>query len=344
VPLQFFPFGGDFNVVAANAADSDLLGARVVAVDRKSIETLHSILRTFSGGPDAHRDLVAASVLASPNQLHAVGIGRSDDSVTYRLILLSGHIVEPTFKAESPASNGAVRVTIPSAGRASWAFQHPEQPFRWRDAPELEAVVIQLRMNVDADTRKIADFLEEAEADRVRLQRQNVVLDMRFNGGGNYMLTRDFMASWPARLPPPGRFFVLSSRLTMSAAIASIAYLKQAGGERVVLVGEQPGDRLMFFSEGRPIQLPNTGLFFRPTTARNDFHDGCRQYDDCFAPIAQPGHPAIAPPALGLVIERKPIAVKSLDPDIVAPWTAGSWTSGTDPAMDAIGENVRRAH
>ena len=38
-------------------------------------------------------------------------------------------------------------------------------------------------------------------------------------------------------------------------AIAGIAYLKQAGKERVTIVGEPVGDRMMFFSDGLPIRL-----------------------------------------------------------------------------------------
>ena len=59
----------------------------------------------------------------------------------------------------------------------------------------------------------------------------------RFNTGGNVMLTRDFLTSWPSRVSLPGRLFVLESPITFSAGIVDVAYLKQAGGERVTLVG-----------------------------------------------------------------------------------------------------------
>ncbi|RWG75631.1 hypothetical protein, partial [Mesorhizobium sp.] len=69
-------------------------------------------------------------------------------------------------------------------GRAPWPLQDQEQPFRWRDAPELDGIVAEIRRNVDGKTGKIADFLAEVEAARVRLGRKNLVLDMRFNTGG----------------------------------------------------------------------------------------------------------------------------------------------------------------
>ena len=344
VAIYFYPFGQTFYVVETRTVDADLLGARVLAVDGRSIESIHATLRTFSGGTAAFRDLQASSVLSSPEELNAVGIAERSDSVTYRFLTPVGKTMERTFRVEPAAPNNTEWRWIPSPEHAPWAFQDEQQPFRWRDAPEIDAVVIQLRQNVDADKEKIADFLESAEAARERLHRRNVVLDMRFNGGGNFLLTRQFMLNWPSRVRSPGRFFVLTARKTFSAAIASIAYLKQAGGNRVVFVGEAPGDRLMFFSDGRPIQLPHSSLFFSPSIARQDYRTACRNYDDCFVAVAQPGRPTAA---LAVTtreqIERMPIAISSLKPDIPAPWTIDSWLSGTDPAMNAVSRAIREA-
>jgi hypothetical protein len=299
--------------------------------------------RSFSGGTVAFRDLNAAGVLASPNQLHAVKVARVDDAVTYTFVTQDKRTIERAFNAGQRAGD-APRVSLPPPDRMPWVFQEREKKFRWRDAPELDAVFIQPRQNFDDGEQKIAAFLQDAESNRVRLGRQNVVLDMRSNDGGNLMLTRDFMKSWPLRVAEPGHFFVLMSRQTMSAAMASIAYLKQAGKDRVVLVGEPPGDRLVFFSEARPVRLPHSGLFFAPTTARTDFHTGCRNDDDCFIGVAQPGHahaPLIIRGIKAEDIAREPIAIASLEPDIAAPWTVESWLNGTDPAMEALLERHR---
>jgi hypothetical protein len=344
IALRFYPFGADFHVVSAPAADADLLGARLVAVDGKPMRRVLPIVRSFTGGTIPFRDLNAAGILASPNQLHAVKVARADDSVTYTFVTQDERRIERTFNGGQPAGD-APRVSLPPPDRAGWVFQEPNKQLRWRDAPELDAVFIQVRQNLDDGEQKIAVFLEEAESNRVRLGRQNVVLDMRENGGGNLMLTRDFMKSWPTRVAEPGRFFALTSRQTMSAGIASIAYLKQAGKGRVVLVGEAPGDRLVFFSEARPVQLPHSGLFFGPTTARQDFHTGCRTYDDCFVGVAQPGRPHAPLMVRGIKAEevaREPIAIASLAPDIAAPWTIESWLNGTDPAIDALLQTMRK--
>jgi hypothetical protein len=335
VPIAFRSFGNEFDVTGVDEKQADLLGARLVAVDGKPIESMRDTLRTFAGGVTAVRDLEAADVLASPERLHAAGLARSADSVTYSVRLREGRVVERKFAV---SSEEVAMKRLSHSDHASWAFRDPDEPFRYRDAPELQSVVVQLRQNLDGEKQKIADFLEEAEKVRERLGRPNIVLDMRFNGGGNLLLTRNFMARWPARVP--GRFFVLTSPYTFSAGIASIAYLKQADPKRVMIVGEPVGDRLMFFSDGRPVQLPHSGRFFLPATVRMDYHDGCRKYDDCFMGVAQPGRPTAPVPPVFTSIDRMPVAIDSLDPDVPASWTIESWLNGTDPMLDAVKKTV----
>lgn len=334
VPIGFRPFGEDFHVVRVPAEHADLLGAKLIAVDGKPIESLRAPLRSFAGGTPAYRDVTAADVLASPQQLHAVKLSTRDDSVEYSFTLRNGKAMKRRFSLGSDANEWK---TIPAADQTPWSLQEPEKAFRHRDAPQIDSLVVQLRQILDTEDQPIAAFLAEMEQKRETLGRKNIVLDMRANGGGNLLVARDFMIEWPKHVP--GRFYVLTSRDTFSAAIASIAYLKQAGGDRVVIVGEPIGDRLMFFSDGLPVQLPHSGLFFLPAVIRMDYANGCREYTDCFEGIVEAGKPTatsllVLPPEL----KRLPIAVGSLAPDVNAPWTIDSWISGTDPAMEAVRE------
>ncbi len=340
VALWFRPIGDEFYVVVSNQENADLLKTRLIAIDGRSIETIRTTERTLHGGVTAKRDLRAAEILNRPDLLQAVGLADEEHAATYRLKTFQGLVIERRL---APAPESSKWIELPSE-HLPWSLQDGDQVFRWHDAPEIDAVVVQLRQNVDEGDQKIADFLEKAEMERVRLGRSNVVLDMRWNEGGNFLLTRDFMIAWPARVRPPGRFFVLIGPSTFSAGIADVAYLKQVGGSRVILVGEPPGDRLNFFSEGGRIVLPHSGLILQPATQRDDFQTGCRKYSDCFAAIAQPGSNTGSPPDIAAVIDRqfgrKPLTVRTLDPDIPAPWAVSDYEVGRDPAMTAISAHI----
>jgi hypothetical protein len=151
----------------------------------------------------------------------------------------------------------------------------------------------------------------------------HLVLDMRFNGGGNLQLTRAFAQRLPSLVP--GRIFALTSRYTFSAAISTVGYLKQAAPNRVTIVGEEVGDRLEFWAEGRPVTLRHSGILISRATERHDYADGCRRFTDC--------HRAV-------VVQR--IAVPTLRPDVAAPWTVEALRAGRDPAMTAVAAGLQQ--
>ena len=102
-------------------------------------------------------------------------------------------------------------------------------------------------------------------------------------------------------------------------------------------MGEPAGDRLMFFSDGLPVQLPHSGLFFLPAVVRMDYADGCRAYDDCFEGVAQPGRPtAVSLLKVPAGLQRIALSVSSIEPDVVVPDTIDAWLRGEDPAMSAL--------
>ncbi len=130
--------------------------------------------------------------------------------------------------------------------------------------------------------------------------------------------------------------------------MASVAYLKQAAEDRVVIVGEPPGDRLMFFSEGEFNDLPHAGVALLSSTQRHEWRSGCRTYQDCFAPVAQPGAPTGTPPAIASELDRlygrAPLEIQSLEPDVPAPWTVRDYLEGQDPGIHAIAAVLQRPH
>ena len=338
VGLRLAPFGHDFVVVQAVADQATLLGGRLVAIDGAPISTLREVAHTLTGGIASRRDQMAPLLFESPGQLQALGLARSATQATYAFEMQDGRAREATLAVVSSPGGGGdqtAEVLAPEAApsgwrtllgpdEAPWSLKEPGETMRRLDLPALDAMVIQLRANLDG-ARPIATFLEEADAARRAAGRSNVVLDMRANGGGDLTQTRDFMSDLPSRLPQAGRVVVLTSPWTFSAAISSIGYLKQAGQARVVLVGEAPGDRLRFWAEGRPIRLPHSGAMVLMATQRHDYLTGCRGYSDC--------HEAVV---------THPIAVKTLDPEIAAPWTTSGYAAGRDPGMEAAARVLSR--
>jgi hypothetical protein len=337
VPIRLVPFGEEFYVLRADTANADLLGARLLAIDGRSLEDVRMTAHAFWGGTAAWRDRQLPFLLESPEQMQAAGI--TSGSATYRFELRNGRTLDRRIVAEAP---NAAREIYPATrwlypepldtdrgdwrfvgtkDRAPWAFQDPAQLFRLRAAPELDAIVVQLRAN-HAGQQSIQEFLARAADEIRRSKPRNLVLDLRVNGGGDLNNTRDFVQSFPTLVP--GRIFILTSPWTFSAAISTTGYLKQAGGSRVTIVGEMVGDRLEFWAEGRLLRLNYSSAAMSYSTQRHDYKTGCRPYADC--------HGAVV---------RNPISVPSLAPDIAAPLTVDDIIAGRDPGMEAIARALK---
>lgn len=336
VALRLAPFGDDFHVVRAREPHQHLLGARLLAIDDVPLSRLLEAARSLAGGPPAWRDRSAPLLFESPQQLHALGLLTQPGAARYRFAGPDGAVMEATLTGEPPRPGrpraDTVRLLLPEvlpdqdgwhgalpAHRAPWWLQQALQRGRWRMDTALQALVVELRTSTDTPTERLRDTFDAVRQAAREHGPKHLVLDLRQNGGGDLTRVRDFAESLPALVP--GRLFVLTSPWTFSAAIATAGYLKQAAPQRVTIVGEPVGDRLVFFAEGRTLRLQHSGLLLRPATERHDYIDGCRRFADCHAPVVQ-----------------RPITVPTLEPDLPAALTFADWRNGLDPAMRAVAQ------
>lgn len=334
VPLRMTTFGDEFRVMKAIAAHSDLLGARLVAIDGVPVAAVRDSGRTLFGGTPVWRDRNLPLFLESPDQLHVLGIARESQSAEYTFQTEAGRTVKRKIAADMSATGGpppdlllyaqpdpAFRIVTPA--RTPWSLDEPFTVFRSRQAPEIDGLVIQMRRIVDGPGQPILEFLEQMKTKIAAEHPRNLVLDLRMNSGGNLNNARDFVKALPSLVP--GRIFVITGPGTFSAAISTTGYLEQEAPTRVSIVGEEVGDRLVFFAEGRPATAPNTGIMIGVATQRHDYRGGCKEFTDCHGPVI-----------------RFPIAVPTLVPDIPAPLTWADWKAGRDAAMDAIVRALKR--
>ena len=92
-----------------------------------------------------------------------------------------------------------------------------------------------------------------------------LVLDLRFNTGGNGNLAASLMKGLDEKLKSTP-VFVITGRATFSAGVLHTAQWKEWGA---TIVGEPVGDELDWWAEGGSIELPNSKLTLHYS---NGFH------------------------------------------------------------------------
>jgi hypothetical protein len=333
LPLRTYQFADGLYVVWAAPAFSELLGARIDAIEGHTISEIHAATRRYAGGTDAHRQRMVGPMLESPALLQAAGLASARDRLALRGVLADGTAFERSIRAEerdrSAWVSSSQRLLFPTSPdgrmvsllRDSDALpvylQHRSDLFSLEALPE-RGIYIGLGYNSDADENPIDAFLQSALA-RVRSERPAyVVLDMRMNSGGDYTTTYAFAQALP-RTANGAPIYVFTSSWTFSAAITTVAALESAGGNQVTIVGEPVGDRLDFWAEGGAFNLPNAFVQVHYASGRHVYDGPCRDHATCF-----------------WLNDRYPVRVRTLEPDIAAPLTFVAYRALRDPAMDAV--------
>lgn len=323
-PVRLGLFADGLFIIAAPGDHAPALGKAVATVNGRDWRELRSALAAYQGGTQSFRDQFLPYFLETPAILDAAGFGGEPD--TLRLGLVDGR--ELAIKAErAPLEGESAFLGEPQlrtaahlvAGDAPLYLQRGDQLYDFVALPDLQAAYIRLDA-IGGDGLK--PFLT-ASLERLRAgDQRSIILDLRFNMGGDLNRARDFAQALPA-LAKGGRVYAITSGRTFSAAISTTGYLKQAGGDKVVIVGEPIGDRLEFWAEGGFRELPGNGAKLLLATERHNYQTGCPEAD-CHASIRE-----------------HPIRVSSLQPEIAAPMAFAAFRAGRDPAMEAIERDIR---
>jgi hypothetical protein len=334
LPLRVTLFAEGFYVMRATAPYRELLGGRVERIDGQSIERILPQLETLRGGVAGLRRQNAAQFIVVQDLLYGLGIAADPRASTWTVTLPDGEVV--TRRLESyPLAQGH---DLPDGDRwlssepadgaeKDWIAYRPrtgELPQTWRDFGDHFrlfptagscAEVVRLQSISDIDGQQIAPFLASTEAALRAAPPCAVIVDLRGDGGGDYTNTWRFAHALPQVLAPDGYIFILTDALTFSAAITTAAFIKDAGGSRVTIVGEPVGDRLSFFSEGGRACLPNLKVCLYYQRGKHDYGEACLDWRQCF-----------------WLNWLYPVRVRSLQPDIAVPLKFEDWNSGRDSA------------
>jgi hypothetical protein len=335
LPVRVADFSDGLYVMRATDLNADLLGSQVMAIDGQSIDAVMAKLEQLRGGAPQWRRLHAAQYLVLQDLLYGIGVAADMQHSNWTVKTSEGAMITRRLEAYAPPA-GEPEVPVsrwlssePLAGMAGqWRAVEPDHPapisltdfdtaFRSLTLPGTCTQFVQLKSNSDQGGQKIGKFLSSTESHLRQVPPCNVILDLRYDGGGDYMNTHGFARDLPKLVSPAGRIIVLTGPATFSAGISTAAFVKHAGQGRVVIVGETVGDRLQFYSEGGRACLPNHPLCVAYETGKHDYQHPCTDWDVCFW--------------LNYLFQFR---VKSLDPDEVIPLSFKDWRAGADPVLN----------
>ncbi len=296
LPIRLSAFSDGLYVMRAKDENADLLGAQVIAIDGHPVEDVLTKIETLRGGTERWRHDYAQWILNASEILYGLGIAPAPDHSTWTFRTRTGEDVTRALTGAQPPYDDPTpdlwRWSVPEPVKgdtqhwaafapANWktplTFQDPDLLFRSAHIPGSCAILVQLRANQGDG---IGAFLKTAEADIAASKPCAVILDNRFNGGGDYTNTAGFASRLPSLT---GHITILNGVETFSAGITTAVFVKQASAPgQTVLLGGDVGDRLAFFSEGGSGCLPHAPFCFHYATGMHDYAHACRDPGKCF--------------------------------------------------------------
>jgi len=338
--VDIYSFKDGYFIVRAHKDHADLVGKQATHIDGRPIADIIKDLRIYTGGPDNWRDIRALNILRSPALLHAAGLIDNPDEITL------------TVQSEGNETHQVEISALPAAGDTGY-YRHPfmmlvpdtlnDEGDDWartlNGAPETVASYLEktsdivksepvgnglyIRSNYllgskDYSVKKaLLSSLEQAPDSGYDF----IVVDLRWNPGGDYGNAVPFARELKNVLNEDGTIYVITGAHTFSAAIVTSALIKQSAPDQTLIIGETMGDRPQFWAErGKPFILPNSGYWINYATGFHDWEKGCtKTHKYCFPPNKK---------------HEKDIGTLSLDVEI-AP-TYSEYAAGHDVVMDWV--------
>lgn len=255
-PLQVFWFGSDLRVIRAAPEYRQALGKRIVAIGSVSIREVQSRLQQLIPQGENQWFVLSNSAqwqLMAVQPLSALGVIPKVGPADFTFEDESGHRFKLRIRPISAGigdSGEIARYPVPLP------FQHPEDPFWFKYLADSKTVYVDWRSYQDLKTQsaRLLEFIGEHPVDRL-------IIDMRWNGGGNFTKGREYLlyrVTFMPKLNRAGHLFVITGRGTFSAAMTNVTDFRRE--TQAILVGEPTGAHPNGYMENYWFTLPHSKL------------------------------------------------------------------------------------
>ncbi len=272
LPVQFQAFEeGIFLTAVADPNLRGMLGGRLIAMDGRPIET---IVAALSEGISRDNEgpwlrVQAANRLRYTALLAASGLVAHRDGATLAVVMPDGRRIDaglgsdtthPNIWNDKPNPAGWVNLGQTRPGPNPLYLRDPGRNYWFDYLPDSRTVYFAFNTIRDDKAETLAAFSDRLAAAIAARPVDRLVIDLRWNNGGNtYLLTPLLAAILRSdKINRRGRLYVLIGGRTFSAAQNFASLLDRF--TEAVFVGEPTGSSPNFTGEEHPFTLPYSKL------------------------------------------------------------------------------------
>lgn len=333
-PIRVWWFPEGLYVVRTTPEYSALLGARILRIAGRSVQQVKNEVAPLYAGNDAWRTYLSAYTMTSPDVLMGLGLisesGKTEVVFMDRQGRKGRRELEPMPLRRSdqpteswwdlcpkrPRNDGdwVSALTLPVERQPLYLLD-TERSYWSHYLPEDRILYLQFNRSGNAASgESLAEFGRRTVAEIQTMAVRKIVIDVRFNTGGDLSIGRPFINQLSAFAKDHKiKVYVITGRATFSAGIYHAMQLRQFA--HALLVGEQFGDELDFWSEGGNLLTPNSRLSLHFADRLHSYSPRLRSEFDQY------------------LVKDTDLSITNPAPDILVKTTARDYFAGRDPAL-----------
>lgn len=261
LPVQFYQFTDGLFIVDAEKGFEQWIGYKVELIENTPIEVALQKTNAVNARDNDMQILwLGPYYLGLPDVLKGLGIIKNANQVTITLSDVKGKSKKVTMNPISWKFTGFPKLPKIKTEIQPLFLSKTEDNYWSKTLPKHNAMYIQFNLVQQKKELTLLDFNLKLRENIKQSNTQNLILDLRFNSGGNGSIFPPMLKTLIEFeiLNPNGKIFVLMGRGTFSAAQNLLTEITKF--TNTILVGEPSGSRPNFIGESGWFKLPYSGL------------------------------------------------------------------------------------
>jgi hypothetical protein len=334
-PIRVWWFADGLYVVRATPEYAELLGARIIRIGGHPVDRVRTAVGPLYAGNAPWRTYMSAYTMTSPDVLIGLGLIAADGKAQIEFINRHGQKRQrrleplPLRRSDQPTESWWDLCPTRPRDDGSWLsavdatrlplyLQNTERQYWSQYLPAEHLFYVHFNRSGNAPAgESLAEFGKRVLAELQSTATRKIMVDLRFNTGGDLSVGRPFIAQLGAFARARKiKVYVITGRATFSAGIYHAMQLRQFAD--AILVGEPIGDVLEIWSEGGNLLTPNSKLSLH-------FADRLHSY----SPVERPEFSQY-------LVKDTDLSITNPMPDIMVRMSARDYFAGRDRALDAV--------